>query len=115
MIQKYNITECPLSPYLKVLDSHWTFFVLLELKAKKMRFLELKKSISPITNRALALNLQKTTSMNVIKKEKNEYVITNKGSVLLNKVIEGGREIIQSHPLCTNCRGKSRGCMSNQP
>ncbi len=65
-----DLTNCPLSSVLEVVQGKWSLRVLFELsKKEQMRFGELKKQIGEITNTVLTNTLRCLEDANLVKRE----------------------------------------------
>ncbi|UHO40137.1 helix-turn-helix transcriptional regulator [Chryseobacterium capnotolerans] len=67
-INKQYIQECDLSYAVCKIGGRWKLFILSKLKDEKLRFSELKRSISGITERMLTLQLRELEKEGLVKR-----------------------------------------------
>ncbi|MDN3693188.1 helix-turn-helix domain-containing protein [Chryseobacterium tructae] len=67
-INKQYIYECDLSYAVCKIGGRWKLFILSQLKEGKLRFSELKRSISGITERMLTLQLRELEKEGLVKR-----------------------------------------------
>jgi DNA-binding HxlR family transcriptional regulator len=67
-INKQYIQECNLSYAVCKIGGRWKLFILSKLKDEKLRFSELKRSISGITERMLTLQLRELEKESLVKR-----------------------------------------------
>lgn len=83
--------NCPVRRALELLNGKWRTHVLFELcRNETMRFGELKKAISPITNTMLTSTLRDLEKLGIVSREqfneippRVEYALTDSGKALL--------------------------------
>lgn len=67
-INKQYIQECDLSYAVCKIGGRWKLFILSKLKEEKLRFSELKRAISGITERMLTLQLRELEKEGLVKR-----------------------------------------------
>ncbi len=96
--KKLDEKDCIIFEILDLLSKRWNTFILLELgkySNEKIRFSQLKSSLSQISSRALSMRLKELEEWKIIKKEEitnkktksTYYQLTKKGKELLPLLI----------------------------
>lgn len=109
-INKQYIQECDLSYAVCKIGGRWKLFILSKLKDKKLRFSELKRSISGITERMLTLQLRELEKEGLIKRTVHAEVPPR----VDYELTEIARELIPIWDALNNWGGKHRKFIEEQ-
>ena len=108
--------DCAIYRTANFIGKRWTLLILLELykgKNKWKRFSELKRKISPITQKILSARLRELEKEGLIKKKvsrfefpiRSEYKLSLKGDKFINVIKEMKRWYLECKARNKNCEG----------
>ena len=82
----FELTHCPVELSLDIINRKWVLQIICDMFFGKTRFSEFQKERPEMSNNALSRSLKFMEEQRLIKKDADEYFLTDKGKSL-NKVI----------------------------
>ena len=82
----FELTHCPVELSLDIINRKWVLQIICDMFFGKTRFSEFQKKRPEMSNKALSRSLKFMEEQGLIKKDADEYFLTDKGKSL-NKVI----------------------------
>ena len=82
----FELTHCPVELSLDVISRKWVLQIICDMFFGKTRFSEFQEERPEMSNKALSRSLRFMEEQNLIKKDEDQYFLTEKGKSL-NKVI----------------------------
>ncbi len=82
----FELTHCPVELSLDVINRKWVLQIICDMFFGKTRFSEFQEERPAMSNKALSRSLRFMEEQGLIKKDNDEYFLTEKGKSL-NKVI----------------------------